>query len=112
MKLKSHQEGDVTILSISGKIMGGPDYEKFHAEMKEHIAEGRKKILLDFSHVPWINSTGLGILISGYASLKQAEGRMMVCNVNERVLSLFYTAQIHDLFETHTSTEEALKSFE
>jgi len=111
MKFKAGQEGDVTILTINGKIMGGPDHEKFHAEMKRLISEGRLKILLDFAKVPWINSTGLGILISGYASLKQAEGRMMICNVNERVLSLFYTAQLHDLFETHKTTEEALKAF-
>ena len=111
MKFKTSQNGDVTTLAISGKIMGGPDHDKFHAEIKSLIADGHLNVLLDFAKVPWINSTGLGILISGYASLKQADGRLVICNLNERVLSLFYTAQLHDIFETHDSTEAAMEAF-
>jgi anti-sigma B factor antagonist len=111
MKFSESQNGDVTILAISGKIMGGPDHDKFHEEIKRLIGDGRLKVLLDFAKVPWINSTGLGILISGYASLKTADGRLMICNVNDRVLSLFYTAQLHDIFETHESTEKAMAAF-
>ena len=111
MRFKTSQQDDVSILAISGKIMGGPDRDKFHAEIKDLINGGRRKVLLDFGKVPWINSTGLGILISGYASLKQADGRLMICNVNDRVLSLFYTSQLHDIFETHETKESALEAF-
>jgi anti-sigma B factor antagonist len=111
MRFKTSQQGDVTILAISGKVMGGPDRDKFHDEIKKLIGDGHLKVLLDFAKVPWINSTGLGILISGYASLKNAGGRMMICNVNDRVLSLFYTAQLHDIFETHEDKQEALAAF-
>jgi anti-sigma B factor antagonist len=111
MNFKCKQKDDVTILSISGKIMGGPDHDKFQAEIKRLIAEGNRKVLLDLAKVPWVNSTGLGILISGFVSLKQAEGHMKVSNVNERVLSLFYTSQINDLFETHETTDKALEAF-
>jgi len=111
MKFKTSDLDDVTVLAISGKIMGGPDRDRFYDEIKRLINEDRRKILLDFGKVPWINSTGLGILISGYASLKRADGRMMICNVNDRVLSLFYTAQLHDVFETHETREQALAAF-
>lgn len=111
MKFKESRAGDVTVLAISGKIMGGPDHQKFHEEIKRLIGEGRLNVLLDFAEVPWINSTGLGILISGYASLKTAGGRMLICRVNDRVLSLFYTAQLHDIFETFATNEEALAAF-
>jgi len=111
MKFKTSDLDDVTVLALSGKIMGGPDRDRFYDEIKRLINEDRRKILLDFGKVPWINSTGLGILISGYASLKRADGRMMICNVNDRVLSLFYTAQLHDVFETHETREQALAAF-
>jgi len=111
MRFKTTQQGDVTVLAISGKIMGGPDRDRFYDEIKRLINDDRRKILLDLGKVPWINSTGLGILISGYASLKRADGRMMICNVNDRVLSLFYTAQLHDIFETHETKDAALEAF-
>ncbi|MBU0741202.1 STAS domain-containing protein [bacterium] len=111
MRFKTSNQDDVAILAISGKIMGGSDRDKFHDEIKRLIAAGQRKVLLDFGSVPWINSTGLGILISGYASLKQAGGRLMICNVNDRVLSLFYTAQLHDIFETHETKDKALEGF-
>lgn len=111
MKIKTAQKGDVAVLSVSGKVMGGPDHETFHEEVKRLLADGHRNVLLDFGKVPWINSTGLGIIISGYASIKQAGGRLMICNLNERVLSLFYTARIHDLFEVKESTEKALAAF-
>ncbi|MBC8425496.1 STAS domain-containing protein [bacterium] len=111
MRFKTSRQDDVTIVVVSGKIMGGPDRDKFHDEIKKLINEGNLKVLLDFDKVPWINSTGLGILISGYASLKQAGGRLMICNVNDRVLSLFYTAQLHDIFETHEDKTKALEAF-
>jgi anti-sigma B factor antagonist len=100
------------VLEVSGKIMGGPDHEKFKEEIKALIDEGFKDVVLDFGGVPWINSTGLGILISGYHSLRNAEGTMKICNVKERVLSIFYISQLQNIFAVFPTREEALRSYE
>ena len=112
MNIQKSPEGEVMILNLSGKIMGGPDYEKFHAEIKTLIKEGYVDILLNMSKVTWINSTGLGILISGYHSIRAAEGSMKVCSVKERVLSIFYISQLEKIFNVYPNREEALASFE
>ena len=90
--------------------MGGPDFDKFKGEIHEVLEEGFKNVILDMSGVPWINSTGLGILITGYHSVKAAEGSMKICNVKERVLSIFYISQLENIFEVFETRDEALAS--
>ena len=111
MKMKRIPNDDVMVLELSGKIMGGPSHDEFKSEIKGIIEAGFTKVVLDMGHVPWINSTGLGILISGYHSIKAADGVMKVCNVKERVLSIFYISQLEKIFDVYESREDALKSF-
>jgi len=94
MKIKQNPQDNVMVLELSGKIMGGPDFDKFKGEITDLVEGGYKNLILDMSGVPWINSTGLGILITGYHSIKAAEGTMKICNVKERVLSIFYISQL------------------
>lgn len=111
MKVKRIPEGQVMVLEVSGKIMGGPDFDMFKAEVKDLIDGGFRKVVLDLGDVPWINSTGLGILITAHHSIKAAEGTLKICNVKERVLSIFYVSQLERVFEVHPDRETALASF-
>ena len=112
MKIKQNPQGEVMVLELSGKIMGGPDFDKFKGEITDLIDKGFKNVVLDLAGVPWINSTGLGILITGYHSLKNAEGSMKICNVKERVLSIFYISQLENIFQVYGTLDEAMASFE
>jgi anti-sigma B factor antagonist len=112
MKIKQNPQGEIMVLELSGKIMGGPDHDKFKAEVTEVLEKDFRNVVLDFSGVPWINSTGLGIIISGFHSIKNAEGVMKVCSVKERVLSIFYISQLENIFEVFGTRDEALTSFE
>lgn len=110
MKIKQSPAENAMVLELSGKIMGGPDFDKFKGEIAGLVEGGHKNVILDLSGVPWINSTGLGILITGYHSIKAAEGKMLICNVKERVLSIFYISQLENIFDVYESREEALKA--
>ncbi|MCB1184472.1 STAS domain-containing protein [bacterium] len=111
MKIKQNPQGDIMVLELSGKIMGGPDFDKFKGEINGLIEKGTKNVVLDMSGVPWINSTGLGILITGYHSLKNADGTLKICNVKERVLSIFYISQLQNIFQVYPTLDEAMASF-
>jgi anti-sigma B factor antagonist len=111
MKIKKNPQDDVMVLELSGKIMGGPDFEKFKDEVTTVVDGGFKKVILDLSGVPWINSTGLGILITGYHSIKAAEGVLKICAVKERVLSIFYISQLENIFDVYETRDEAIASF-
>jgi len=112
MKIKQNPQGEVMVLELSGKIMGGPDFDKFKGEISDLVEKGFNHVVLDMSGVPWINSTGLGILITGYHTLKAAEGSMTICNVKERVLSIFYISQLENIFQVFETLDEAMASFE
>ena len=108
MKIKQSSKDNAMVLELSGKIMGGPDFDKFKEEVHGLLEGGHKNIILDMAGVPWINSTGLGILITGYHSIKAAEGTMKICSVKERVLSIFYISQLENIFDVYGTLEEAL----
>ncbi len=111
MNIKQSIKGDVTVLNLSGKIMGGPDHEKFMTEIKTLIADGQVDVLLDMRKVSWVNSTGLGILVSGYHTLKKNGGRLKICQVSDRIDNILNVTQLKLVFETFDNCEEALASF-
>jgi len=110
VKFKHSVQDDIVVLNLSGKVMGGPDYEKFHGAIKELLEQGHRKYLLDLSGVDWINSTGIGILVSGYHSIKAAEGVMVICGANKRVRGIYYVSQLDKIFDAYETSAEALAS--
>ncbi len=111
MKIKQSLQGEIMILHVSGKIMGGPDHEKFQGEIKELISQGHVDVLLNMSKVSWVNSTGLGILVSAFHTLKKNSGRLKICEVNDRIDNILNVAQLKLVFETYEKCDEALASF-
>ena len=111
MKIKRQEQDGVVILEVSGKVMGGPDAEKFKTVIAGLINEGVAKLLIDLSDVPWMNSSGVGILISAYTSMKNAGAQVKFLNINERVKSILMVTKLLTVFESYYSKEDALASF-
>jgi anti-sigma B factor antagonist len=111
MNIQKTPKGEIMIVNLSGKIMGGPDYDKFHNEIKTLIGEGYVDILLNMSKVTWINSTGLGILVSAYHTLKKNGGVMKICEVSSRIDNILNVTQLKLVFETYENQQDALASF-
>jgi len=108
MKYKHEIKDSVCIIRFSGKIMGGPDFEKFHTHVKELVAEDHPAFLFNLEKVDWINSTGIGILMSAYNSIKTAERRFALCGANQRVSNVYYVLQLDKIFDTFDDCGEAL----
>lgn len=112
MNIKQSPMGDVMVLNLSGKIMGGPDHDKFQSEIKTLVSAGSVDILLNMSKVNWVNSTGLGILVSAFHTLKKNGGQLKICEVSDRIDNILNVTQLKLVFETYDSCEEALASFD
>ena len=111
MNIKQNNAGDIMVLNLSGKIMGGPDHDKFQTEIKTLISAGHVDILLDMHKVSWVNSTGLGILVSAYHTLKKNGGVMKICEVSTRIDNILNVTQLKLVFQTFESQDDALASF-
>jgi len=111
MKLKKRTEGDVLILEVKGKVMGGPDAAVFQEAIKSEIASGHKKYIFDLGGVDWMNSSGLGILIGGLTTIKNAEGELKMAKVTDKIKSLFMITKLVTIFDSHETVEDAINSF-
>lgn len=111
MKLTDYVKDGVAILEPRGKIMGGPDATLLHEKLHECIEKGIKKVVIDLSQVDWMNSTGLGILISGLTTLRNNGGELKLANVTEKILSLLVITKLVTVFEAFDSVNEAVDSF-
>ena len=111
MELTNFEKDGVSVLEPKGKIMGGPDATILHERLHDLIEQGKKKVIIDLAEVEWMNSTGLGILISGVTTLRNSEGELKLANVSEKILSLFEITKLAKVFETYDSVDSAIDSF-
>lgn len=111
MKLTSQKIGDVMVLGPKGKIMGGPDATLLHDQLHEFIDQNKKKVVIDLAKVDWMNSTGLGILISGLTTLRNNGGELRLANVTGKIQSLLTITKLITVFESYDSVEDAVASF-
>ncbi|MEW5993261.1 MAG: STAS domain-containing protein [Candidatus Zixiibacteriota bacterium] len=108
MQLTYREQDAVVILEPKGKIMGGPDATLLHDKLHEVIEAGKKKVVIDLARVDWMNSTGLGILISSYITLRNNEGELKLANVTEKIQSLLMITKLVTVFDTCDSVDEAV----
>ena len=111
MKLSDREQSGVVILEPKGKIMGGPDASLLHDKLHEYIDQGSRNVVIDLSKVDWMNSTGLGILISGYTTLRNHDGVLKLANVTDKIQSLLTITKLVSIFEAFDSVDEAVESF-
>ena len=111
MKLKTSVQDNVLILTIKGKVMGGPEASIFQDTIKAEIARGHRRFIFDLGGVDWMNSSGLGILIGGLTTIKNASGELKLANVTEKIQSLFMITKLVTIFDSHETVEDALKSY-
>lgn len=111
MKISAREDKGVTILELKGNIMGGEDETVFYDKLKELIDQEKKNVVLDLSKVEWINSRGLGILISGLTTMRNGGGELKLARVAEKVNSLLTMTRLITAFETHDTVEGAVASF-
>jgi anti-sigma B factor antagonist len=111
MKLSGREEKGVTILEVKGNIMGGPDETVFYEKLQDLIQQNKKKVVIDLSGVEWINSRGLGILISGLTTMRNNDGELKLGCVAEKVKSLLAITRLITAFESYDTVEEAVNSF-
>ncbi len=111
MRIETREENGVVILDLQGKLMGGPDAETFKTTFHKLLEKGSKKVVVNLHGVDWINSTGMGILISGYTTMRRGGGDLRLLHVSDRIRSILYVTKLNLIFKCYDSEEEAVASF-
>lgn len=111
MGISEKIHGDVALLAISGKLMGGNETKEITEKVKSLLGEDVKKIIMDLHKVKWMNSTGLGALLESRQLIIEANGVFKLAAVADKIKSLLMITQILSKFETYETADRALASF-
>lgn len=111
MKLTDREQDGIVILQPKGKIMGGPDASLIQDKLYEYLEKDRKQMVIDLAGVEWMNSTGLGILISSYTTLRNNNGELKLANITDKIKSLLTITKLATVFDSHDSVDAAVASF-
>jgi len=111
MNISRRDVGDVVVLDLQGKIMGGSDSEAFQQALRGLVDGGTRKVLVNLGQVSWINSSGLGILIEGFSALQRNGGTLKLVQVPPRIESLLAVTKLSTIFESYRQEDEAVQSF-
>ncbi len=111
MQIHEREVNDVTILDIHGKLTLGDGDELLRDKINSLVHQGRKKLLLNLSEVPYIDSAGLGEIVRTYTTVSRQGGTLKLLNLTKRIQDLLSITKLLTVFETFESESEALKSF-
>lgn len=98
MEIKVENSDDVTILRLRGRFVAGQDGPQCREKIKELIAAGQRKLLLDFSGVPHIDSTGLGFLTGCRTTASEAGAGLVLVSLNQRVRRVLDEVKLSQFF--------------
>jgi anti-sigma B factor antagonist len=111
LTINQRTAGDVTVLDLSGKITIGAGSVQLREAVKKLIEGGNKKILLNLGDVSYVDSSGIGELVSSFTTTSNAGGHLKLLNLTKKIQDLLAITKLLTVFETFTSEEEAIKSF-
>ena len=112
MKIKEKIENHVAVLTLSGKMMGGPETTALHDHIRGLISDGITKAVIDLGDVKWMNSSGMGVLMACTTTLNNSEGKLVLARVSEKVNSLLIITQLIKVFDTYETVERAVASLD
>ena len=111
LEIAERQIGAVTILDLSGKLTIDQDAQRLKDKINSLIHQQHTKVVLNLGEVSYIDSGGLGQLVSSYGSLAKTNGGLKLLHVNKRNHDLLSITRLVTLFDTFDSEDEAVKSF-
>jgi anti-sigma B factor antagonist len=111
MTASTRLEGVVTIVDLSGRIVLGEESAALRDLVRNLISEGNKKILLNLRNVNYIDSSGLGELVSGFTSMQSGGGELKLLNLTKRVRDLLQITKLYTVFDITDDEATSVNSF-
>jgi len=108
MIARAYRDGDRYVIALVGKLMGGPAEGGFHDQIKRAADEGCTKAVIDLTEVEWLNSWGVGQLVSAFTSMKNRGGTLAICGCRPKVFNVLQMTRFDSIFPFHPDLDSAL----
>ncbi|MCI0362996.1 MAG: STAS domain-containing protein [Phycisphaerales bacterium] len=107
----AREVGGVTIIDLSGRITLGEGSSMLRQMVRDLLGKGQQKILLNLGDISYIDSSGIGELVSGYTTVRNQGGELKLLQLTKRVHDLLQITKLYTVFDVHDSEQRALESF-
>ena len=111
MKVSVRQVNDITVIDLVGQIKLGEGSSVLRDTVKDLLAKGQKKILLNLGDVNYIDSSGVGELVSAFTSVRNQGGEMKLLHLTKRVRDLLQITKLYTVFEVMDDEAAAIAAF-
>jgi anti-sigma B factor antagonist len=111
LEIKERQAGDVTVLDMDGKVTIGEGSVALRTAIRRLLEEGKKKILLNLAGVGYIDSSGIGELVSSFTAINKEQGQLKLLKLTQKLQDLLAITKLLTVFDVYDSEAEALNSY-
>ena len=111
MKFKTRQVDGVTILDLTGRITLGEGSVTLRDAVRDVLSKGSNKILLNLANVDYIDSSGIGELVSAYTTVKNSGGELKLLQLTKKVHDLLQITKLSTVFDVSDDEASAVASF-
>ena len=111
MTTSTREVGGVTIVDISGRIVLGEESAALRSLVGDLLSKGHKKILFNLGDVNYIDSSGLGHLVSAFTSVRKQDGELKLLNLTKKVHDVMQITKLYTVFEIMDDEAAAVRSF-
>ena len=112
MKIKTRQVDGISIMDCSGRITLGEGSVQLRDAVRDLLAKGSKQILLNLGDVTYIDSSGIGELVSGFTTVTNQGGSLKLLGLTKRVKDLLQITKLYTVFDVKDDEFTAVKSFD
>ena len=110
MSFAIKKQGEVVVVDVDGQLIVG-NRNELKQKVNDELDKGERKVLIDFARTGYIDSSGLGVLVSLSKRIRELGGDLRLANLNDDLKTLFELTKLDSLFQISDTRERALQSF-
>ncbi|HLX13491.1 MAG TPA: STAS domain-containing protein [Bacteroidota bacterium] len=111
VKARTEFNGKVAVIDIKGSLVGDSDTDTFRASVTDFIEQGNKCMVVNLAKVNYVNSSGLGAIISAHTNYSKNGGSVKLAGLSNNVQNLLVVTKLSDIFEVYDNVDDAIDSF-
>ncbi|MEP6849601.1 MAG: STAS domain-containing protein [Acidobacteriota bacterium] len=111
INISERQAGDITVLDLDGKVTIGEGSVALRTAIRRLLGEGKNKLLLNLGGVGYIDSSGIGELVSSFTAVNKEGGTLKLLNLTQKIQDLLAITKLLTVFDVYENEAEALASY-
>ena len=111
LNIVEKEVGGVLVLQLIGRVTLGEESNQLRTKLKDVLAEGKTRLILDLAEVSYIDSAGLGTLVAGFTSAQNQGANLKLANLTKRFREQLHITKLVTVFDVYDNVDDAVKSF-